>query len=172
MPRDYVRPLERLEQRRAEEHQKILRLPLRRQYGGMYPPVKAAAIRTAEQRLGFALPPLLRAIYRNLANGGFGPGYGLYGLEGGYPGPNEDNALTLAELHAINVSDPEAFPWPPKLLVIAHGGCLFRYAVDCSNRSYPVLYMEGLDGDRIGTFDEVMERWADGQDLLRPPSIV
>lgn len=36
--------------------------------------------------LGFPLPPLLRALYTQLANGGFGPMYGLLGLAGGAPG--------------------------------------------------------------------------------------
>src|SRR5712691_9814035 len=30
-----------------------------------------------EDLLGFPLPPLLRTLYQQLANGGFGPGYGL-----------------------------------------------------------------------------------------------
>src|SRR5207253_5237760 len=37
-----------------------------------------------EQLLGFSLPPLLRALYANIANGGFGPGGGLKGVVGGY----------------------------------------------------------------------------------------
>ena len=37
-----------------------------------------------EDLLGFPLPPLLRELYKQLANGGFGPGYGLIGVTGGF----------------------------------------------------------------------------------------
>lgn len=35
--------------------------------------------------LGFALPPLLQLLYSNIANGGFGPGYGIIGALEGFP---------------------------------------------------------------------------------------
>lgn len=44
-------------------------------------------IQKTERLLGFALPPLLVTLYRSLANGGFGPGYGLRGMVGGYGTP-------------------------------------------------------------------------------------
>ena len=44
-------------------------------------------IQQTEHLLGFALPPLLVALYSALANGGFGPGYGLRGMVGGYGTP-------------------------------------------------------------------------------------
>ena len=34
-----------------------------------------------EARLGFTLPPLLARVYTEVADGGFGPGYGLLSLE-------------------------------------------------------------------------------------------
>jgi len=34
--------------------------------------------------MGFPYPPLLRTLYLRLANGGFGPAYGLVGAFGGY----------------------------------------------------------------------------------------
>jgi hypothetical protein len=45
-------------------------------------PVTREAIYDAEQALGFALPELLRRLYEEVGNGGFGPGYGLFGLFG------------------------------------------------------------------------------------------
>lgn len=49
------------------------------------PPASPAAVARAEAALGFALPTTLRAIYLDVANGGFGPGYGVMGVEGGSP---------------------------------------------------------------------------------------
>jgi len=44
-------------------------------------------VATVESRLGFGLPPLLRELYTQVGNGGFGPGYGILGLEGGFADP-------------------------------------------------------------------------------------
>ena len=41
-------------------------------------------IESAETVFGFSLPPLLRECYLEIGNGGFGPGLGLIGVEGGY----------------------------------------------------------------------------------------
>ncbi|WP_416486331.1 hypothetical protein [Streptomyces sp. CL12] len=49
-------------------------------------PVGGARIAQAEARLGFALHPLLRRLYREVADGGFGPGYRRLPLLG--PGPS------------------------------------------------------------------------------------
>jgi hypothetical protein len=51
---------------------------------GLYLPTSLAAIRTVEAELGFRLPSLLRVLYTEVTNGGFGLGYGLFGVEGGY----------------------------------------------------------------------------------------
>src|SRR5260221_11519759 len=49
-----------------------------------FPPASEAQMRKTEQQLGFALPPLLRLLYTHVANGGFGPGYGMIGAIGGF----------------------------------------------------------------------------------------
>jgi len=47
--------------------------------------------------MGFALPPLLERLYSEVGNGGFGPGYELCGLSGGFA---EDlQGLTLPDLY-------------------------------------------------------------------------
>jgi hypothetical protein len=51
--------------------------------------------------LGFALPPLLRALYTHVANGGFGFGYGIRGAIGGF---DEDSSNTIVDLYV-------ARPW-------------------------------------------------------------
>jgi hypothetical protein len=55
-------------------------------------------LRLTEQLLGVPLPPLLSRVYLTLANGGFGPGYGLLGAPGvplldANPDPNGDYGL-------------------------------------------------------------------------------
>lgn len=65
-------------------------------------PASAEAVADAERRLGHRLPPLLRRLYREVANGGFGPGYGILGVAGGHP---DDLGMTAA-----NLLDPQEFP--------------------------------------------------------------
>lgn len=49
-----------------------------------FPPATEKQILKTEQQLRFALPPLLRLLYTRVANGGFGPGYGIIGAIGGF----------------------------------------------------------------------------------------
>ncbi|WP_201390004.1 SMI1/KNR4 family protein [Ktedonobacter sp. SOSP1-85] len=49
-------------------------------------PATEQQVRETEQQLGFPLPPLLRLLYTQIANGGFGPGFGIIGGKDGYPG--------------------------------------------------------------------------------------
>jgi hypothetical protein len=50
-----------------------------------FPPATEQQLKATERQLGFSLPPLLRLLYTQIANGGFGPGYGITGVIGGYP---------------------------------------------------------------------------------------
>ena len=52
-----------------------------------FPPTTLLVVKATENELGFQLPPLLAQFYTQVANGGFGPGYGIFGLEGGYADP-------------------------------------------------------------------------------------
>src|SRR5260370_8919436 len=49
-----------------------------------FPPATVDQLQETETLLGFALPPFLRALYAEIANGGFGPTYGLRGAVGGF----------------------------------------------------------------------------------------
>src|SRR5258708_27179168 len=49
--------------------------PLR--FGFEYPPATEEQLLATEEALGFPLPPALRALYLQVANGGFGPGYDI-----------------------------------------------------------------------------------------------
>src|SRR5262245_60485454 len=86
------------------------------------PVAQPSTIAAAEAALGYALPPLLRRLYTTLGNGGFGPGYGLLGLDGGH-GDGGKTALTLRE---------EWDDLPPALLPICHWGAAIYSLVDCS----------------------------------------
>ncbi|HZS75295.1 MAG TPA: SMI1/KNR4 family protein [Ktedonobacteraceae bacterium] len=53
-----------------------------RRYGFELPPLTEEQVNEAEATLGFPLPITLRTLYTRLANGGFGPHYGILRLAG------------------------------------------------------------------------------------------
>jgi hypothetical protein len=85
------------------------------------PPLPTAtpeAIIEAENVIGYPLPRLLRRLYLEAGNGGFGPGAGILGVRGGVP---DDDWADLVQLHLASQADPE-FVWPPWLIGIFDWG--------------------------------------------------
>lgn len=91
---------------RAEELHAAMTTPVDR---GLPPPADEAAVAAVESALGAPLPPVLRRVYREVADGGFGPGEGLL--------PLSETVRVYAELR-----DPGAMPrgraWPDGLLPV------------------------------------------------------
>lgn len=107
-----------------------------------YPPAPEEAIASTERRLGFRLPPTLRTIYGEVANGGFGPGYGVMGVENGFP---DDLGHTVADLYeSYRQPDPEdpTWVWPERYLPICHWGCIVYSVVDCTRSPNPVYFAD------------------------------
>lgn len=75
------------------------------------PPATAEQLTEVEAALAFELPAELRQLYLQIANGGFGPGDGLYPLD------------QLAAQYADMTDEPfgpQGQPWPANLLAICH----------------------------------------------------
>lgn len=85
-------------------------------------PATPEAVAAAESRLGFLLPPFLRRVYLEVADGGFGPGGGLLGLSG-----------AIAAFERMRTGDelPRGRSWPDALLPVVERDPGF-YCVDCS----------------------------------------
>ncbi len=80
--------------------------------GFEYPPATEEQLLASESVVGFPLPPLLRALYAQVANGGFGFGYGIRGAIGGFDGRGSGTIVEqyLAcssgdEVHLIDLAD-------------------------------------------------------------------
>ena len=130
-------------------------------------------VSAAEQRLGFALPGLLRQIYLQVSNGGFGPGYGLIGIEGG---ATDDLGNSVEQLYGKfwrpRLNDTSGF-WPDGLLPFCYMGCAIYYCVACSSQGAPVYYFEpNIRGNgpwgktlrfAIGTLEEWFQWWLRGE---------
>src|SRR5690349_6056273 len=57
--------------------------PAEPRYPFLYPPATEEQLQATEDAIGFSVPPLLRMLYAEIANGGFGPSYGITGARGG-----------------------------------------------------------------------------------------
>jgi hypothetical protein len=89
-----------------------------------HPPATEPELEVAERRLGCPIPPPLRTLYRHVANGGFGPGYGLLGVGSG---ATDDGGLTMERLYEeFSLPDPEdpTWQWRPGLLPFCNWGCV------------------------------------------------
>jgi hypothetical protein len=101
----------------------------------LYPPATLAAVEEAEQLLGFALPPLMRAIYTRVANGG-----GALSMGGLYPPlrHNPEHFVRILDVVAGSwdyaAAHPDYYhePWPEKRVGIFYHGCSVVSCVDCS----------------------------------------
>ncbi|WP_151482667.1 SMI1/KNR4 family protein [Streptomyces albicerus] len=104
-------------------------------------PVDAATLARAESSLGFAVPPLLAALYLRIGDGGFGPEYGLLPL---LDSPPSGEPAVVAQYLAHRESgrkDPD-WPWPEGVLPISHWGCGMYACVDCRIPDATVLLFE------------------------------
>jgi hypothetical protein len=155
--------------------------------GRIYPPATWEMVRAAEERLGFPLPTLLGRLWVKVGNGGFGPGYGLFGLEGGHV--EERSRFTLPELYFYAIEDPDLLllpldkdaqllwnpppwdPWPKKLVPICDWGSDSQSAIDCSTPGGEMIDIrEGIERiPRRATFAQWMEDWVNGVKLWTHP---
>lgn len=151
--------------------------------GFLYAKATPAQISSSEQRLGFALPPVLRELYQRLANGGFGPAAGLRGVEGGYPGANHEG--TILDFYPTTAKPDQLFDlapdqqgwlvlpqgcWPRRVLCLGDMGCVQEACVDAgSSRMYLLAVM--ADGRHAleplpWTLEEWLWRWVRDEELL------
>jgi hypothetical protein len=172
-----------LDQRLIDELQQAVRdsdralQPLGRPLGDAYqywPPATPEQLAESQRRLGFQLPSALRQLYTQVANGGFGPAYGVLGLVGGAPDEMDETAV---DSYLGRRGEP--WPWPKYLLPFCNWGCLIYSCVDCRPDTDTVqvirLDPNGIDDDDPATLaaafrdegytlDGWLQAWLDGGD--------
>ena len=124
-----------------------------------FPPATAEQLARTEMELGFALPPFLKRMYSEMANGGFGPAYGFMSATDDEYAPHLDDVYIVAYHRIVSGSDvSEAWRWPDKLISIADNGCGMRWCLDCD--SGEIVYFAGdtIDEDDANTFKEAFIR--------------
>ncbi|MCL2583180.1 MAG: hypothetical protein FWE35_12070 [Streptosporangiales bacterium] len=124
-------------------------------------PASRGAVARAEAAIGYRLPPLLRRLYLEAGDGGFGPGYGIFSLA--------DNDGIIRDRLEFREPGTPGSAAPAALLPVCSWGCGIYSLVDCSS---PEGRMWGFDpnpGPAGGTplfpepytFTEWLRRWTE-----------
>lgn len=95
---------------------------------GALVPAPEEAVGEAERVIGLPFPPLLRRLYLEVGNGGFGPGYGL--LELSYDSPYTGLSM-YRQAREDATRNWAAFP--PSLFPVCTWGCGIYSFTDCSS---------------------------------------
>lgn len=111
------------------------------------PPATPAEADAAEEALGFPIPLLLRRLYTEVGNGGFGPNYGLEGVPTIPPTPGTSDIVVLHEQYCTSQPEYPTFQWPHGLVPLIGGGCLYMECVDFLNPPHAVVMFDGGDCD-------------------------
>lgn len=106
-----------------------------RRTGFAYSPATEEQLRATEERLGMALPSDLVSLYSEVANGGFGPGCGLRGAEGGYRWYEQTIVETYQSYQSMHIVDlaGQWTRWPLPLLPLCDLGCDQDACLDCQS---------------------------------------
>ncbi|MEV7808489.1 SMI1/KNR4 family protein [Microbispora sp. NPDC088329] len=96
-------------------------------------PAPSAAVTEAERAMGLSLPPLLRRLYLEVANGGVGPGRGIQGV----PTPDAYRARQIVFSHSAWSSGPDPFV-PPGFVWLCSWGTAIWSLVDCRDPAGPM----------------------------------
>jgi SMI1 / KNR4 family (SUKH-1) len=146
-----------------------------------FPCATEEQLHETEQILGFPLPPFLRALYLNLASGGFGPGGGIRGPKGGYGDGTfaNGNDETIVKFHTRGEglvdlgcvarewqrASPDQqfyFPvnvWPGQLLPICDLGDVQEVCSDPQGRVYLVAPSSREDSYLLQLLSPSLEKW-------------
>ncbi|MFI6812450.1 SMI1/KNR4 family protein [Nonomuraea sp. NPDC050328] len=105
----------------------------------LLPPASAEAVADAEEAIGAPLPPLLRRLYLEVANGGFGPRDGVLGVAGSDYAHHPEFADLLDARRAFGAA--------PGLVWWFDWGCGIWTVLDCRDPAGP-LWIWDAGGER------------------------
>lgn len=144
---------------RIKEYAMSCQTPL--QFG----PTTEDVVVSCEQQLGFQLPGLLKACYVEVGNGGFGPGYGIIGVESGYASDHGDLIQTYNLFQRSE--ETEGKKWRDGMLPFCEWGCNIYTCVDCKDETSLVYkYEDGSLSSHYFTLKDFFELWMNGADIL------
>jgi hypothetical protein len=131
-----------------------------------YPPVAETTMTDTEAELGFHLPVVLRRVYTEVANGGFGPGLGLLSADV----EDEPCLVTVYRESCAGEYPPQLSPsgrWPARLLPICDWGDAIWTCVDWSTSDGTIVIHDDVDGPTRTEFNVYtwLTSWANDADI-------
>lgn len=124
-----------------------------------------AELERTETDLGFRLPQLLRSLYLNVANGGFGPGYDVIGIGAGH---RSDLGDLVEAYHQVSAgTNYLGRTWKMGLLPFCGWGCNLFSCVDCVE-DVGLIYLseECVPYMQKCTLKDFFEKWIAGASIL------
>jgi hypothetical protein len=126
------------------------------------PPASPGMVEAAEAAIGHALPALLRRLYTEVANGGFGPRAGVLGVPGGR-GSSGDFADIVDAFREFTVElppDHEFYhPMPPGMLWILDEGCCIWTLIDLKDSSAPLWGWDPGEEPKLHSLELTLADW-------------
>ena len=154
----------------------------------VFPITTEATIQSAEQQLGFPLSMFLRELYLKVGNGGFGPGFGIFGIDDGHPAVALDGTrhdlVSFYKQHLRGRAHPKLThdfasqgslflesleQWFDQLVPICIWGCDHYSLLDCSKAEGPVIHHVGYGGELLleaNSLEEWFIDWLKDVDLF------
>ncbi len=144
-------------------------------YRGPAKPLSKRRLAAAERRLGLALPTAVLDLYGGLANGGFGPGYGLIGLVGGVKSDVNTDVVEDYRLRLLTDAEDPGYFWPAGVLAVCHWGCGIYSCIGCRTPGAAVVRFDpnpvdedwsiawGEEADSLTTW---LRRWVAGEEMF------
>lgn len=133
---------------------------------GLPGPASEAHVAAAERVIGYPIPPLLRRLYLEVADGGFGPGDRRFGVLGVHaPGADEELITSAYDQGLWDLDDVHV---PYGLVRFYDWGCAMWSLVDFREPSGP---MWGADNGRLFREDLDLAAWLTSavKGTLSPP---
>jgi hypothetical protein len=120
------------------------------------PPATPEMISATEVLLARSLHPFLKRVYTEVANGGFGPGYGLLSLT---PNVGSDQRSLSSEVREDG--------WPAWLLPLWNWGDAAWSCLDSTSPEGTIVTHDDVDGPTVTDFTirSWLRAWADGVSL-------
>lgn len=125
-----------------------------------------ADIEPAEQAIGYPFPSLLRRLYLEVANGGFGPSGGIEGVPpDGYARDGVNDMLNSRDEWRTSLRPGDLQPPPDGVIFLCNFGCALWALIDCRTPDGQMWWWyPGCDSTTC-TFAEWLAAWLCGRDL-------
>jgi hypothetical protein len=127
-------------------------------------PATPQAVEMAESSMGLSLPPLLVRLWVEVANGGFGPATGLFGVNNE---PTSPLSQSIPSVYLQLIADhSNRWKWSQKLVPVCDWGCGIHTVIDCATAEGLISHdSQSMRNHEGYTFARWMEDWANGVDL-------